>query len=137
MFCKIANLWDIDLKFSDVNIINPAKVREVSIPRHCISKNCFFFRFWCVVYRSDKLFHFFFDFVTTYAYLCIPTPGKNFIVIPFTVPKTQCEKWFFFHDSEFSTKKKLLDLFKKKSRCELIYREIYFYQIYKEFLYDL
>ena len=38
MFCKIANLWDIDLKFSgfisDVNIGNPA----ISMPRSCISR---------------------------------------------------------------------------------------------------
>ena len=43
LFCKIANLWDIDLKFSgfisDVNSDNPAKFREVSMPRSCISKN--------------------------------------------------------------------------------------------------
>ena len=43
LFCKIANLWDIDLKFSgfisDVNIDIPAKFREVSMPRNCISKN--------------------------------------------------------------------------------------------------
>ena len=34
---------DIDLKFSgsisDVNIDNPAKFREVSMPKSCISKN--------------------------------------------------------------------------------------------------
>ena len=44
--CKIANLWDIDLKFSgfisDVNSDNPAKFCEVSMPRSCISKNRFF-----------------------------------------------------------------------------------------------
>ena len=43
LFCKIANFWDIDLKFSgfisDVNSDNPAKFREVSMPRNCISKN--------------------------------------------------------------------------------------------------
>ena len=43
LFCKIANLEDIDLKFSEsisnVNIGNPAKFRDVSIPRSCISKN--------------------------------------------------------------------------------------------------
>ena len=42
LFCKIADLWDIDLKFSgfifDVNIDNPAKFREASMPRSCISK---------------------------------------------------------------------------------------------------
>ena len=43
LFCKIANLGDIDLKFSrficDVNSDNPAKFHEVSMPRSCISKN--------------------------------------------------------------------------------------------------
>ena len=43
LFCKIATLWDIDLKFSgiisDINMDNPAKFREVSMPRSWISKN--------------------------------------------------------------------------------------------------
>ena len=43
LLCKIANLWDIDLKFSgfisDVNMDNPAKFREVSMPRSWTSKN--------------------------------------------------------------------------------------------------
>ena len=43
LFCKIANLGDIDLKFSgsisDVNIDNHAKFGEVGIPRSCFSKN--------------------------------------------------------------------------------------------------
>ena len=43
LFCIIANLGDIDLKLSgslsDVNIDNPAKFREVSMPRSCISRN--------------------------------------------------------------------------------------------------
>ena len=43
LFFKIANLLDIDLKFSgfisDVNIDIPAKFREVSRSRSCISKN--------------------------------------------------------------------------------------------------
>ena len=42
-FCKIANICDIDLKFSglvsDVNMDNPAKFREVGMPRKCIFKN--------------------------------------------------------------------------------------------------
>ena len=49
LFCKIVNLGDIDLKFSgsisDVNIDNPAKFREVSMPRRCISKNRDFWDF--------------------------------------------------------------------------------------------
>ena len=43
LFCEIANLRDIDLKFSgfisDVNIDIPAKFLEVSMPRNCISEN--------------------------------------------------------------------------------------------------
>ena len=43
LFCKIANLGDIDLKFSgsisDINIDNPAKFGEVSMPKSYISKN--------------------------------------------------------------------------------------------------
>ena len=43
LFCKIANLWDMDLKISlfisHVNSDNPAKFREVSMPRNCLSKN--------------------------------------------------------------------------------------------------
>ena len=39
---KIANLWDINLKFlgfiSNVNINNPAKFREINIPKNCICK---------------------------------------------------------------------------------------------------
>ena len=42
LFCKIVNLWDIDLKYSgfvsDVYMGNP-KFREVSMPRSCIFKN--------------------------------------------------------------------------------------------------
>ena len=44
LFRKIVNLEDIELKFTDgsiseVNIDNPAKFCEVSMPRACISKN--------------------------------------------------------------------------------------------------
>ena len=43
LFCKIANLGDIDLKFSgslsDFNVGNPAKIREVTMPKSCISKD--------------------------------------------------------------------------------------------------
>ena len=43
LFCKIANLGDIDLKFlestSNVKIDSPAKLCEVSLPGCCIFKN--------------------------------------------------------------------------------------------------
>ena len=58
LFCKIANLWDIDLKFSgsifDVNSDNPEKFHEVSMPRSCISKNGFS-GFWSVICRGHQL----------------------------------------------------------------------------------
>ena len=41
LVCKIVNLLDMNLKFSefiyDVNMDYPAKCREVSMPRSCIS----------------------------------------------------------------------------------------------------
>ena len=49
LFCKIADIRDIDLKFSgsisDVNSDNPAQFLEVSMPRSCISKNRVFQNF--------------------------------------------------------------------------------------------
>ena len=43
LFCKVANLRDIDLEFSgctsDVNLNNPAKFCEVSMPKNCIFQN--------------------------------------------------------------------------------------------------
>ena len=56
LFCKIVNLWNIDLKFfgsiSDVNIDNPAKFVEVNRSRSCMSKNCVFQDF--VLYFTDQ-----------------------------------------------------------------------------------
>ena len=58
-FCKIANLQDIDLKFSwlisAVNIDNSAKFCKFSVPRNCISKNRVFPCFGSVIYRLDQL----------------------------------------------------------------------------------
>ena len=59
VFCKIANVSDIDLKFSgsisDFNIDDPAKFREVGMPKSCISRNWVFSGFWSAIH-SPKLF---------------------------------------------------------------------------------
>ena len=108
LFCKIANLWDIDLKFSgficDVNSDNPAKFREVSMPRSCISKNRVFGILVCNLQTSQVKSKNFFWFRASSLSL---TSGTNFMVIPpvvseilggvvppprcqFTVKKSRC-----------------------------------------------
>ena len=61
LFCKIANLGNIDLKISgsvlDINIDNP-----VSMPRSCISK-IGFSGLWSVIYKPVELSKLFSDFV--------------------------------------------------------------------------
>ena len=87
----IANLKDIDLKFSglisDVNIDNPAKYGEVSMPRTCLKS--FFGGFWsvflkirfwgilvCNLQTSQLMSRKISDFVPPHQ-----TFGKNFMVI--------------------------------------------------------
>ena len=49
LFCKMANILDINLKFTrsipDVNIFNRAKFREFSMPKFYIFKYCVFWNF--------------------------------------------------------------------------------------------
>ena len=69
LFCKIANLQDIDLKFagsiSDSNIDNPAKFREVSL-EVAFLKMRFFGILVCNLQTSQVMSTFFSDFVPPY-----------------------------------------------------------------------
>ena len=91
LFCKVTNLWEINLNFSvsipDVNIYKTAKLRDVSMPKSCISKNRVFRN--SVIYSLDKVCQFF----SFRAYLCIPTYGKNVIVTSVVVSEILEHVW--------------------------------------------
>ena len=97
LFCKIANLWDIDLKFSgfisDVNCDNPEKYREFSMPRNWISKNRVFRDFGLSLIFSKIT-------VITQSIFCINTVTVVFSIrtcMYFTVPV----RWLKYRISTF------------------------------------
>ena len=74
LFCKKANLWDIDF---NVNMTNPTKFREVSMPRSCISKIGILV---CHLQTRSGV-----SISLFLASIWVPTCGKYFIVISFVV----------------------------------------------------
>ena len=81
-FCKISNLYDIDVKFAlfifKVHMDNPAKFRKVSMPKRYI----FISGFWSLIYRQRQICQHFFWYLTS---LWIPTSGENFMAISLAV----------------------------------------------------
>ena len=80
LFCKIANLWNIDLKFSgfisNINLDNPENFCKLSMSRSYFSKNL-----------DIRDFARYVKYILFCAFICILTCGKNLIVIIFLVFK--------------------------------------------------
>ena len=71
---------------SDINIDNPAKFRDHSMPRTYISKNRVFQNFGLEFIGQTSYVKSFLYFMLIYVQQLVCKSGKNFIVIPIEIP---------------------------------------------------